>query len=704
MDSTQTAPAVPEIPNDSQPQKTGSPGDSWRMFQKCMSQQDEDLVRGWRDEMDGLLIFSGLFSAVVTTFVVDSYKALQPDPNATTNLLLLQLSAQLGSLSISNGFLNSTVSPASLADISAAVAPTTLASKVNALWIASLIFSLATAAIAIVVRQWLREYLVHPTGTPRQLARIRQLRYNKLQSWGVPYIIATLPVLLQVSLALFLIGLLYQLWDLNNSVAIIATIFTAMTLAFIFGTSLIPGMILDCPYRSLQAYLVGMTLRSLTGCFVLLIVAFLMIPFLLLTMASARSKRVVERFIWNPLVNIARLIFFTDQPRRWNISFDDWKILDTMMDHRTTETHSQLELEVITKVDEAYRGDDIRLAQAMATCIGEMNNVQAANCLVSILSYPRGGHGTLNILLPNVISALEGLNLKDKGTTKRILRIVNRINKTFKHKFIYPDRNILIEYRRIQRGIAERLAHDMHDTCETIPHDPTEPITEMLYTLNNSLIISWFYRETQDMVFDLTVFNVLTHTLTKCPSSRTSAPVFYTSCRQAIRLTLLPNIPEEDLPTIRQSIGELFDTFESCLKKNGLCDHDGTLYLLELCYIPFLVGLFDDLDAFVNRYPDFTERIRKLVGILVDRVSKDVPDTCSPFRDTKPRFINYLEEEHDLIRHSEKKLIMEKGKEWKLKLDSSLGQVCTISIDKQNSIVLDGDIESQCSPKNGSCE
>ncbi|KAI0789524.1 hypothetical protein C8Q75DRAFT_165957 [Abortiporus biennis] len=696
---------APEITREPQPRKTDSdsPGEAWRIFHKYLRQQDEDLVRGWMDEIDGLLIFSGLFSAVVTTFVVDSYKALQPDPNATTNLLLLQISAQLGSLTVSNGFLNSTVSPASLANITAAVAPTTLASKVNALWIASLIFSLATAAIAIVVRQWLREYLIHPSGPPRQLARIRQLRYNKLQSWGIPYIIVTLPILLQVSLALFLVGLLYQLWDLNNAVAIVATIFTALTLTFIFGTSLIPGIILDCPYRSLQASLIALTLRFIATCLVLLIVVLVMLPIMLLGVVFPRYQTIIERSIYSPLITTLRYISFSDHPiaKTWNVTLDDWKTLDAIMDFRTAKNHPQLELGVIENVYKIYRGDDIKLAHAMSTCIGDMDTTKAAEGLATILSYPRGGHGTLHILLPNVISALDGLDLKDKSTTKRILRIVNRINKTFKHKFLYPDRDILIAYRRIQSRIAEGLTHE---TCDT-PHDPPEPITEMLYTLNNSLIISWFYRETQEMDFDLNVFKALTRTLAKCSSAQANVPVFYTGCRQAIRLSLLPNIPEEYLPIIRESIGELFEAFESCLEKNGLCDYDGTLYEFQLCYIPFLIGLLDDLEAFIHQYPDFTERTRKLVSIVVDRASTDIPDTCSPFHDAKRRYINYLEEDHDVTHHSEKKIILDKGKEWELKLESLRREVTLISTDKQPPpATLDDNKTSQWSPKSEKIE
>ncbi|KAF8164660.1 hypothetical protein BJ912DRAFT_255367 [Pholiota molesta] len=47
------------------------------------TQTGADTVRcdAWKDEVQNLLIFAGLFSAVVTAFVIESYKFLQPSPN-----------------------------------------------------------------------------------------------------------------------------------------------------------------------------------------------------------------------------------------------------------------------------------------------------------------------------------------------------------------------------------------------------------------------------------------------------------------------------------------------------------------------------------------------------------------------------------------------------------------------------------------------
>ncbi|KAF8899338.1 hypothetical protein BD779DRAFT_1431892, partial [Infundibulicybe gibba] len=43
-------------------------------------QFDKEFCGGWNSEIDSLLTFAGLFSAVVTAFTVESYKLLQPIP------------------------------------------------------------------------------------------------------------------------------------------------------------------------------------------------------------------------------------------------------------------------------------------------------------------------------------------------------------------------------------------------------------------------------------------------------------------------------------------------------------------------------------------------------------------------------------------------------------------------------------------------
>uniref|UniRef100_A0A0W0FG04 DUF6535 domain-containing protein n=1 Tax=Moniliophthora roreri TaxID=221103 RepID=A0A0W0FG04_MONRR len=67
--------------------------ESWERVLKEVSRHDEDMVKGWRDDIDTLLVFAGLFSAVVTAFVIESYQWLVEDPADTTVTLLTHLIA-----------------------------------------------------------------------------------------------------------------------------------------------------------------------------------------------------------------------------------------------------------------------------------------------------------------------------------------------------------------------------------------------------------------------------------------------------------------------------------------------------------------------------------------------------------------------------------------------------------------------------------
>ncbi|KAF8188633.1 hypothetical protein BJ912DRAFT_851078, partial [Pholiota molesta] len=56
-------------------------GDLWEILLKPALDADTTRCDAWKDEVSALLIFAGLFSAVVTAFVIESYKFLQPGPN-----------------------------------------------------------------------------------------------------------------------------------------------------------------------------------------------------------------------------------------------------------------------------------------------------------------------------------------------------------------------------------------------------------------------------------------------------------------------------------------------------------------------------------------------------------------------------------------------------------------------------------------------
>ncbi|KAJ7118239.1 hypothetical protein C8R44DRAFT_565153, partial [Mycena epipterygia] len=64
----------------------------WTVYIDEAEKYDKALVESWRSDMEGLLIFAALFSAIVTAFIIESYKTLNSDSGDLTVRLLSQIS------------------------------------------------------------------------------------------------------------------------------------------------------------------------------------------------------------------------------------------------------------------------------------------------------------------------------------------------------------------------------------------------------------------------------------------------------------------------------------------------------------------------------------------------------------------------------------------------------------------------------------
>ncbi|THV04755.1 hypothetical protein K435DRAFT_603963, partial [Dendrothele bispora CBS 962.96] len=71
----------------------------WNVYISQAFSYDKALLEGWKSDMDGIIIFSALYSASLTAFIIESYQTLQEDPADTTVFILTQISRQLASLS-----------------------------------------------------------------------------------------------------------------------------------------------------------------------------------------------------------------------------------------------------------------------------------------------------------------------------------------------------------------------------------------------------------------------------------------------------------------------------------------------------------------------------------------------------------------------------------------------------------------------------
>ncbi|KAJ7678435.1 hypothetical protein B0H14DRAFT_3683274, partial [Mycena olivaceomarginata] len=179
----------------------------WHVYNDESQIFDNDIMIESGDNLDILLVFAGLFSSVLTTFVAQTSQALSTDNTAVSNSILLELVALQRALA--NGTSLEAI-PSTDTSFTAALSDV----WVNGLWFTSLTLSLATALLAVLAKQWLRQYSSFITGSAHERAMIRQFRYACFDKWGVQLIIGLLPTILHLSLFLFMAGLVVFLYSL----------------------------------------------------------------------------------------------------------------------------------------------------------------------------------------------------------------------------------------------------------------------------------------------------------------------------------------------------------------------------------------------------------------------------------------------------------------------------------------------------------
>ncbi|EKM60532.1 uncharacterized protein PHACADRAFT_68826, partial [Phanerochaete carnosa HHB-10118-sp] len=215
----------------------------WQTMVKTVREVDMQKVADTKEDIDTLLVFSGLFSAVVTTFVVATYPSLQPDNSDEIVFLLRQSVAQ--NYTFNNGVLRPMVPFPPDPPFEAPV----WALRVNGLWFASLIISLSTASFGMLVKQWLIEYLAMEWISPQEQLRARQYRHPGLEDWKVFEIAAVLPLLLHISLGLFFLGLCFYNSAENEIVGRSTFPLVAGWAFFALLTMVAPLVTPRCPYK-----------------------------------------------------------------------------------------------------------------------------------------------------------------------------------------------------------------------------------------------------------------------------------------------------------------------------------------------------------------------------------------------------------------------------------------------------------------------
>ncbi|KAK7019574.1 hypothetical protein R3P38DRAFT_3359135 [Favolaschia claudopus] len=218
----------------------------WAIYASEAEKYDKGLVESWKSDMEGILIFAGLFSAVLTAFLIESYKTLNPDPEDLTVLLLTRISEQI--VASAHGNASHIPPPLELNDNG----PTRTALACNALWFLSLGLSLSCALIATLLEQWAREFL-HRTdihSAPVIRARVFSFLYYGLRRFNMHAVVDIIPFLLHLSLLLFFSGLIAFLVPVNTGIALIAAVMLFVVAATYSVLTVFPLRYLDSPYRT----------------------------------------------------------------------------------------------------------------------------------------------------------------------------------------------------------------------------------------------------------------------------------------------------------------------------------------------------------------------------------------------------------------------------------------------------------------------
>ena len=124
--------------------------------------------------------------------------------------------------------------------------------RVNVFWFMALIFSLVAALLAILMQQWVRDYMhvFQRYSDPLKCARVRKYLHDGLEKGWMPNVAEAVPGFLHVSLFLFFVGLCDFVLNINTKVGISTTVPIAISGLLYISATLVPFIRPQSPYHT----------------------------------------------------------------------------------------------------------------------------------------------------------------------------------------------------------------------------------------------------------------------------------------------------------------------------------------------------------------------------------------------------------------------------------------------------------------------
>ncbi|KAI9432494.1 hypothetical protein H4582DRAFT_1795543, partial [Lactarius indigo] len=207
-------------------------------------EEDKKMAESWKADADGILVFTGLFSAAVAALVAVSIQDLRPNSQDTSAFYLQNIYQLLADPNRSNVSI-----PPALAN-PPPFSPPIYAIWVNSLWFLSLAISLSCGLLATLLQQWARRYIkiTQTRYSPHKRARIRAFFAEGVEKLHLPWAVEALPTLLHLSLFIFFAGLLIFLFNVHYTVFCTVIWWIGFCTAMYGCITLMPIFRHDSPY------------------------------------------------------------------------------------------------------------------------------------------------------------------------------------------------------------------------------------------------------------------------------------------------------------------------------------------------------------------------------------------------------------------------------------------------------------------------
>ncbi|KAJ7443793.1 hypothetical protein FB451DRAFT_1295060 [Mycena latifolia] len=197
------------------PQSIDEKNSFWTLYKKLSDEFDKEFRDTYGEDLNNVLIFAGLFSAVSSAFIIQIQPEFQVDPNVT----------------------------------STEPAPAIVVAQ--SLLYFSLFATLFAALLAVLGKQWLLYYdSVGEKGTIEERGRLRQRKYDALGRWKFSLIMEISPFLLQFALLVFAAALSVYLWTIHHILAALSLALTSV--GFILYIMIIGSALVwkDAPFQT----------------------------------------------------------------------------------------------------------------------------------------------------------------------------------------------------------------------------------------------------------------------------------------------------------------------------------------------------------------------------------------------------------------------------------------------------------------------